>query len=99
MSLWKKTPPTAEQMSFSLASKFGLSAGDVSKAFEGKEDSLRTYFNTANKASHDRTKYGIETAALAGVTVAFFGIPAIVTVPVGGYTGYKTYEANKKLNW
>ncbi|HTK84906.1 MAG TPA: hypothetical protein VL625_07450 [Patescibacteria group bacterium] len=95
----KKAPATPEVMALGIASQFGFDLNEITETFKGNESGLRNLFNKASEARHDRIKYGLETVGLTALTAVTFGLASVVTVPAAAYTGYKTYESNKTLNW
>jgi hypothetical protein len=90
-----------DEMALKVSAQYGFNLQDVKDTFSGRDETLRNYFNAASSADHRRKGYGLATVFLGAVSAAAvmtLVVPA-VTGTAGVYTGYKTYEANKNLNW
>lgn len=99
--MFRSKPASFDKMALDVSAQYGFNLQDVKDTFAGREENLRDYFNTATKADHQRKGYGLATVFLGAVsaaTVLTLVVPA-VTGTAGVYTGYKTYEAHKNLNW
>jgi hypothetical protein len=99
--MFRSKQESFDNMALAVSSQYGFNLQQVKDTFSGREDTLRGYFNAASKADHQRKGYGLATVFLGAVsaaTVMTLVVPAI-TGTATVYTGYKTYEADKKLKW
>ncbi len=99
--MFGRKPESVDEMALKVSAQYGFDLQQVKDTFSGRDDSLRSYFNAASKADHQRKGYGLATVFLGAVSAATLltlVVPAI-TGTATVYTGYKTYEADKNLKW